>query len=93
MTVKLAGAALIGALALASLATPAGAAEGRNAAAAAGAVGGFALGTLAAQPHYGYPPPPPRAYVYEDEPATCYVSRRRVWDGYGWVMQRRRVCE
>lgn len=92
MNARLAGAALIGAVALTSMAAPAGAAEGRNAAAAAGAVGGFALGTLAAQPRYGYPPPP-RAYVYEDEPETCYVSRRRVWNGYQWVMQRRRVCE
>jgi hypothetical protein len=93
MMLKLAGAALIGAFALTSLAGPASADEGRNAAAAAGAIGGFALGALAGQPRYGYPPPP-RAYVYEDdEPQTCYVTRRRVWDGYGWVVQRRRVCD
>lgn len=48
---------------------------------AAGLIGGLALGAIAAgaaQQHYG---------------GDCYIQRRRVWDGYQWVIQRYRVCE
>ena len=49
---------------------------------AAGLIGGLALGAIAAgaaqQQYYG---------------GDCYIQRRRVWDGYGWVIQRYRVCE
>jgi len=49
---------------------------------AAGLIGGLALGAIAAgaaqQQYYG---------------GDCYIQRRRVWDGYQWVIQRYRVCE
>jgi hypothetical protein len=73
---------------------------------AAGVVGGLALGALAAgaaRPYYygaapGYygqgpvyvleddlPPPPPRRL-------RCWFEREDVWDGYGYVPRRVRVC-
>ena len=84
---------IIGALALASALAvtvqPAAARDGRNAALAAGAIGGFALGAAAAasQPHYYGP-------AYDAGP-DCYVESRRVWDDrYGTYRVRRiRVCE
>jgi hypothetical protein len=82
---------------------PASAEGGRNGAAAAGAVGGLALGAMlgsalaAPRPVYVAPRPvyvaPAPVYV---EPAAeeCYVSRERVWvPGWGWEMRRRTVCE
>ena len=64
---------------------------------AAGLLGGLAVGTVvgaaAAQPRYYYPPPyyaPAPVYV----PAPrCWFERQRVWDGYGYVLERIRVCE
>ena len=74
-----------------------------NGAVAAGVVGGLALGALAAgaarpyyygaPPYYGTGP----AYVMEDElppPSRrrCWFEREDVWDGYGYVPRRVRVC-
>ncbi len=73
---------------------------------AAGVVGGLALGALAAgaarpyyygsDPYYYGPgpayvmdedlPPPPRARP------RCWFEREDVWDGYGYVPRRVRVC-
>lgn len=74
--------------------------RGPNAGAvAAGVVGGMALGALAAgaaNPYYGpyYGPGP--AYVVEDYPPPrrprCWYEREDVWDGYGYVPHRVRVC-
>ena len=64
---------------------------------AAGVVGGLALGALATGGYgygYGYP-----AYGYGAYPAYggyyggCYITRERVFDGYGWRIRRVRVCE
>ncbi len=60
---------------------------------AAGVLGGLAVGTIVgsavAQPRYYYYAPPP---VYVPGP-RCWLERERVWDGYGYVIQRVRVCE
>ena len=57
---------------------------------AAGVLGGLAVGALvgseAAQPRYYAP------YVYVPGP-RCWLEHERVWDGYGYVIQRVRVCE
>ena len=71
--------------------------RGPNAGAvAAGVVGGMALGALAAgaaRPYYG----PGPEYVVEDYPppprrVRCWYEREDVWDGYGYVPHRVRVC-
>ncbi len=86
---------IIGALALASAAAiavqPVEARDGRNAALAAGAIGGFALGAAAAA---SGPYAAPGAYAYEAGP-DCYVESRRVWDDYRgvWRVRRIRVCD
>ena len=58
---------------------------------AAGVLGGLAVGALvgsaAAQPRYYAPAP-----VYVPAP-RCWLEHERVWDGYGYVIQRVRVCE
>lgn len=73
--------------------------EARNGGAiAAGVVGGLALGAIAAGaynggyygPGYGYYGPAP-AYYGAYGPG-CTIQRQRVWDGYGWVIRRVRVC-
>jgi hypothetical protein len=63
-------------------------------------VGGLAAGAIIAGsagaygPYYGpgYAPAP----VYSPGPGYygpgCYIQRQRVWDGYGWVIRRARVC-
>ena len=66
---------------------------------AAGVVGGLALGALAAgaaRPYYYGPDP---AYALEDElppppprRVRCWIEREDVWDGYGYVPRRVRVC-
>ncbi|MGE3245412.1 MAG: hypothetical protein AB7F96_05440 [Beijerinckiaceae bacterium] len=62
---------------------------------AAGVVGGLAIGALAAGAARPYYRPAPvyvaPAPVYVDAP--CYWERQRVWDGWGWRIQRVRVCE
>lgn len=76
------------------MATPASAGGGDL---AAGLLGGFAAGTVlgavAAQPryyapYYAYAPAP----VYVPAP-RCWFERQPVWDGYGYVIERIRVCE
>ncbi len=72
-------------------------ARGRGGAIAAGVIGGIALGAIAgsamAGPHY-YHAPAPRYYapapVYYGP--RCHWQRQRVFDGYGWRVQRVRVC-
>ena len=72
---------------------------------AAGVVGGLALGALAAgaaRPYYYGAPPyygPGPAYVLEDDlppppprRLRCWFEREEVWDGYGYVPRRVRVC-
>jgi hypothetical protein len=63
---------------------------------AAGLLGGLAVGAVVgsavAQPRYYYPPYYAPAPVYVPEP-RCWLERERVWDGYGYVIQRFRVCE
>lgn len=66
-------------------------------AAAAGIIGGLALGALAAGAMA--PPPPAPAYpAYGPGPGYgvygggCEVRRERYWDGWSWRTQRVRVC-
>ncbi len=88
--------AAFAALALAATvaATPAQAGNGRNAAFAAGAVGGLALGALAVgamtAPAYGAP----RAYYAEPAPRyrrACWTERQPVYDNWGDYAGTRRV--
>ena len=59
-------------------------------AAAAGVVGGFALGSALARPAYG----PPPVYVERVYEPTCFVQRERVWvPGWGWELRRRTICD
>jgi hypothetical protein len=62
---------------------------------AAGVLGGLAVGALvgsaASQPRY-YAPYYAPAPVYVPAP-RCWLEHERVWDGYGYVIQRVRVCE
>ena len=72
----------------------------RGGAVAAGVIGGLAagarLGSAIARPGYygyGYGPGP----YYAAGPAygygpPCVWRRQRVWDGYGWIIRRVRVC-
>jgi hypothetical protein len=59
-------------------------------------IGGLALGALATGalagpryyapgPYYGYGP----HYAYGP---PCHWRRQRIWDGYGWIIRRVRVC-
>lgn len=62
-------------------------------AAAAGVIGGLALGALAAgamSPGYAAPAYGPGYGAYDD--GYCEIQRRRYWDGWGWRVQRVRVC-
>ncbi|HEX8166667.1 MAG TPA: hypothetical protein VF601_12875 [Beijerinckiaceae bacterium] len=93
LTKGLTAAATVVALGLAAM--PAQAERGRNAAAAAGAIGGFALGAAVAsqaQPRAYYPGPQSFS-VYEDDPAECRIVTRRVCDGYGCRTRRTEVCD
>jgi hypothetical protein len=72
---------------------------------AAGIIGGAAIGALAAGAAAA---PPPPAVVYPAQPVYapgpvyaapppgyppgCWVQRQQVWNGYGWVWRRVRVC-
>jgi len=89
--------ATVAALTVAAVAVPQTAdARGRGGGVAAGIIGGLAagaiIGGIANQGYYGRP-----GYYYAAEPAyygpRCYVARQRVWDGYGWRLQRVRVCD
>jgi hypothetical protein len=63
---------------------------------AAGVLGGLAVGTIVgsavAQPRYYAPYYYAPAPVYVPAP-RCWFEHERVWDGYGYVIQRVRVCE
>lgn len=66
---------------------------GGGGALAAGVIGGLALGAIAgsayARPRYYAPAP-----VYaEPVDGDCYLERRRVWNGYRYVIRRVEVCE
>ena len=60
-------------------------------------IGGLALGAIAgaaiasSRPAYAYPPgyygPAPAYYG-----PSCYWTRERFWDGYGWRSRRVQVC-
>ncbi|MCZ8163825.1 MAG: hypothetical protein O9315_17640 [Beijerinckiaceae bacterium] len=86
------------ALALTFAALPVQEAEarrGRNAALAAGLVGGALIGgALLAPRAYGAPVYYGPGPTYVEEP-VCYRVRERVWDDYRgrWVRVTRRVCE
>ncbi len=90
------------ALVLGAGASSAQAAEGRNAAAIAGAVGGLAVGSaLAAGAGGAYAAPPARVVrerrvIVEDDAdeEVCEVRVRRTYvDGVGYQTRRVRVCE
>jgi hypothetical protein len=57
------------------------------------AAGAIIAGAAGAYGPYGYYGPGP-AYAYGPGPygPGCYFQRQRVWDGYGWVVRRVRVC-
>lgn len=87
--------AAAGLLAAGTLATPQPA-QARGGAVAAGIIGGLAAGALigsaVASPHY-YGPGPyygPAPVYYGPH---CWFERQRVWDGWGWRIQRIRVCD
>jgi hypothetical protein len=65
---------------------------------AAGVIGGLAAGAIIGSaagygPYYGgYGP---GYYAYAPGPAYyggCYLTRQRIWDGWGWRVRRVRVC-
>lgn len=79
----------------AAIAAPTQAQARHGGAIAAGVIGGLALGAIAAGAHgygpgYGYYEPYP-AYYGAYGPG-CTIQRQRVWDGYGRVIRRVRVC-
>ena len=57
----------------------------RGGAAAAGIIGGLALGAIAA----GAMAQPAPAPVYED---ACHIERQRYWNGYRWRIRDVEVC-
>lgn len=83
-------------LAVVAVATPAPAHAGNGGAVAAGIIGGLAVGAIIGStaarggPYYG------GHYAYSPGPVyyapSCYWTRQRVWDGWGWHSQRVRVC-
>jgi hypothetical protein len=88
--------AVAGTVAVGTLAAPQPA-EARGGGIAAGIIGGLAAGAIIggiASNGYGYGGP---AYAYGPGPVYyggpgCYWTRQRVWDGWGWRLQRVRVC-
>jgi hypothetical protein len=102
MTKTLTALATAAALVVAAVAVAPQPAEARGGAIAAGIIGGVAagaiIGGIASQNGYyggpGYYAPAPAYYAagpgYYGPP--CYWTRQRVWDGFGWRMQRVRVC-
>ena len=86
-------------VALASAATiaafaPTPAQAGDGGAIAAGVIGGLAAGAIigGAAASGGYYGPAPVYYGAYGPGPGCVIRRERVWDGYGWRMQRVRVC-
>jgi hypothetical protein len=91
--------AAAGAVALATLATPAPAEAGsRSGAVAAGVVGGLAAGAIIGSAvnsnrHYGYGyEPAPAYYGGPYAYSRCYVTRERVWTNHGPRWRKVRVC-
>jgi hypothetical protein len=83
------------AIAAATVAIPQTANAGDGGAIAAGVIGGLAAGAIigGAAAHGGYYGPGPVYYGAYGGPAPgCVIRRERVWDGYGWRVQRVRVC-
>lgn len=80
---------------------PAEARNGRNAAAAVGAVGGFALGAAIAAGAAQAGPPPPSVYyaappppvVYEYDEPRCRIVTRTYDDGYRRRRERTEICD
>lgn len=64
---------------------------GNGGAIAAGVVGGLALGALAGGAYGAYGPG--YSPSYSAYGGDCYFTTQRVWDGYGWVRERVRVCQ
>jgi hypothetical protein len=59
-------------------------------------IGGMSAAAVMGVPYdrsYGSYPGDPVYYVRPDGPPPgCVIRRQRVWDGYGWRMQKLRVC-
>ena len=78
--------------------------RGRGGAIAAGVIGGIAAGAIIAGagrhyyggygygPGYGYGGGYYAPAYYGGYGPGCVIRRERVWDGYGWRVQRVRVC-
>jgi hypothetical protein len=92
--------ATVAALGLAAVAAPQPAQARNGGAVAAGVIGGLAVGAIigsaAARPYYGYGYGP-GYYAYGPGPVyygpSCWWTRERVWDGWGWRWRRVRVCD
>jgi hypothetical protein len=97
MTKTLTALAAVATIGVAAVAAPQPA-QARGGALAAGIIGGLAVGVIVGSaahgPYYGYGP----GYYYGPEPVyyrggPCYWTHRRFWDGWGWRVQRVRVCD
>jgi hypothetical protein len=97
MTKTLTALAAVATISVAAVAAPQPA-QARGGALAAGIIGGLAagaiIGSAARGPDYIYGP----GYYYGPGPVyyrsgPCYWSHRRFWDGWGWRVQRVRVCD
>jgi hypothetical protein len=89
MTKTLTALAAVATIGVAAVAAPQPA-QARGGALAAGAI----IGSAAHGPYYGYGP----GYYYGPAPVyyrggPCYWTHRRFWDGWGWRVQRVRVCD
>ena len=85
--------ALAGAAAIAASLAPAPANAGDGGAIAAGVIGGLAAGAIiGGAAGGGYYGPGPVYYGAYGPGPGCVIRRERVWDGYGWRVQRVRVC-
>jgi len=97
LTKTLTALAAVATIAIGAVAAPPQA-EARGGRIAAGVIGGLAAGAIIGSayrgygPYYGYGP----SYAYAPGPyygyGGCFWRRERVWDGYGWRVQRVRVC-
>jgi hypothetical protein len=97
LTKTLTALAAVATIGVAAVAAPQPA-QARGGALAAGIIGGLAVGAIigsaAHGPYYGYGP----GYYYGPGPVyyrggPCYWTHRRFWDGWGWRVQRVRVCD
>lgn len=91
--------AMVATLGLWAVAAPQPAQARNGGAIAAGVIGGLAagaiIGSAVARPYgYGYGP---GYYAYGPGPVyygpSCWWTRERVWDGWGWRVRRVRVCD